>query len=334
MKGAQEGSRHARVLEQIEPFVGENLKQLLPIQEAWQPSDLLPDMTGEGWQEAVRDLRQQARGVPDEILVVLVGNAVTEEALPTYQTMLNRHPGVTDETGVSDNPWALWTRGWTAEENRHGEILSRYLYLSGRVNMRAFEVTTQHLIRNGFDPKTDNDPYRGLIYTSFQERATKISHGNTARLANQSGDPTLGKICALVTGDESRHEEAYKRFVGKLIEVDPAEVVQAFARIMENTVTMPARLMADGVVADLFNQFAQVAQRIGVYTLRDYAGIVEHLVGYWNIPSIRGLKAEAARAQDYLGGLAQRYNRLADRAQTRPDTSAKGPFSWIFNRPV
>jgi len=89
----------------------------------------------------------------DEILVVLVGDTVTEEALPSYQTMINRHAGLMDETGASNDPWARWTRGWTAEENRHGELLNRYLYLSGRVNMRAVEITTQHLIRNGFDPK-------------------------------------------------------------------------------------------------------------------------------------------------------------------------------------
>ena len=326
--------KHAEVIKSIEGFVEENLSLLKEVPDSWQPSDVLPDMVTESWHEGIRQLRDQSRGVPDEVLVVLVGNTVTEEALPAYQTMINRHPGVADQTGTADNPWARWTRGWTAEENRHGEILSRYLYLSGRVDMHAFEITTQHLIRNGFDPKTDNDPYKGLIYTSFQERATKVSHGNTARLANDSGDPTLGKICALVTGDESRHEEAYKRFVGKIMEVDPSEAVQAFAQIMKNTVTMPARLMADGVATDLFSQFSAVAQRIGVYTMRDYADIIEHLVVYWNIPSLSGLTGETARAQDYLGTLAQRYRKLAERAHTQAADAAPHPFSWIFNRSV
>ena len=325
---------HVDVVKSIEGFVEENLCLLREVEGSWQPSDILPDMTAEAWREDVQSLRDQAQGISDEILIVLVGNTVTEEALPTYQTMINRHPGVADETGTSDNSWARWTRGWTAEENRHGEILSRYLYLSGRIDMHAFEVTTQYLIRNGFDPRTDNDPYKGLIYTSFQERATKISHGNTALLANQSGDSTLGKICALVTGDESRHEEAYKRFVGKIMELDPSEAVLAFAQILKSTVTMPARLMADGVAADLFSQFAIVAQRIGIYTMRDYADIIEYLVAYWNIPSISGLTGKAAEAQDYLGGLAQRYKVLADKAEARLPQEPKVPFSWIFNRAV
>jgi len=326
--------KHADVIKNMEGFVEENLSLLKEIPDSWQPSDILPDMAAQGWHEGIQQLRDQARGVSDEVLIVLIGNTVTEEALPSYQTMINRHQGVADDTGSSGTPWARWSRGWTAEENRHGEILSRYLYLSGRVDMHAFEITTQHLIRNGFDPKTDNDPYKGLIYTSFQERATKISHGNTALLANQSGDPTLGKICALVTGDESRHEEAYKRFVGKIMEVDPSEAVLAFAQIMKNTVTMPARLMADGVAADLFGRFSAVAQRIGVYTMRDYADIIEHLVVYWNIPSLSGLMGEAARAQDYLGTLAQRYRALADKVDAQPADDVKRPFSWIFNRSV
>ena len=326
--------KHDDVVKGIEGFVEENLYLLKEVPEGWQPSDILPDMVAEGWREEIQQMRNQARGVPDEVLIVLIGNTVTEEALPSYQTMVNRHPGVGDDTGASDNPWARWTRGWTAEENRHGEILSRYLYLSGRVDMRAFEITTQHLICNGFDPKTGNDPYKGLIYTSFQERATKISHGNTARLANENGDPTLGKICALVTGDESRHEEAYKRFVGRIFEEDPSGAVLAFAQMMKNTVTMPARRMADGQATDLYGQFAVVAQRIGVYTIRDYAEIIDHLIDYWKIAGLSGLTGDAAKAQDYLGGLAQRYRGLADRAEESLLKQSKTPFRWIFNRSV
>ncbi len=40
--------------------------------------------------------------------------------------------------------------------------------------MKAVEVTIQHLVGSGMDPKTENNPYLGFVYTSFQERATKV----------------------------------------------------------------------------------------------------------------------------------------------------------------
>ena len=68
--------------------------------------------------EELAELRAAAACVPDDVLVCLVGNMVTEEALPTYQSMFNRTDGVGDDTGASAVPWARWIRGWTAEENR------------------------------------------------------------------------------------------------------------------------------------------------------------------------------------------------------------------------
>lgn len=51
------------------------------------------------------------------------------------------------------------------------------LYLPGLTwipIMQAIEYTIQRLIGSGMDPKTENNPYLGFIYTSFQERATKV----------------------------------------------------------------------------------------------------------------------------------------------------------------
>uniref|UniRef100_M8CK18 Acyl-(Acyl-carrier-protein) desaturase, chloroplastic n=1 Tax=Aegilops tauschii TaxID=37682 RepID=M8CK18_AEGTA len=140
------------------------------------------------FEHEVRELAARAAALPDEYFVVLVGDMVTEEALPTYQTMINTLDGVRDETGASACPWAVWTRAWTAEENRHGDVLNKYMYLSGRVDMRMVEKTVQYLIGSGMDPRTENNPYLGFVYTSFQERATAVSHGNTARLAKAHGD--------------------------------------------------------------------------------------------------------------------------------------------------
>lgn len=49
------------------------------------------------------------------------------------------------------------------------------------------------------------------MYTSFQERATKVSHGGTARMAKACGDDQLAQLCGLIAKDEGRHEAAYTR---------------------------------------------------------------------------------------------------------------------------
>lgn len=226
------------VITSLEPVVEGMLDKLLlkTGEKAWQPSDFVPDLTKEGWEDEVKEFRARAAELPDETLVVLVGDMVTEEALPTYQTLLNTFEGVEDPTGTSQSAWCKWTRGWTSEENRHGDLLNRYLYLTGRCDMRSIEVTIQHLITSGFNPKIKKDPYKGFIYTSFQERATKISHQNVARLANQAGDGNLAMICSKIAGDESRHEKAYQAIFKEILERDPEGALESFYELMTDQV--------------------------------------------------------------------------------------------------
>ncbi|OMO82588.1 Fatty acid desaturase, type 2 [Corchorus olitorius] len=323
------------IFKSLNDWAEKNLLVLLkPVESCWQPNDFLPAPESEGFYDQVKELRERCKELSDEYFVVLVGDMITEEALPTYQTMLNTLDGVRDETGASLTSWAIWTRAWTAEENRHGDLLNKYLYLSGRVDMKQIEKTIQYLIGSGMDPKTENNPYLGFIYTSFQERATFISHGNTARLAKEHGDLKLAQICGIIASDEKRHETAYTKIVEKLFEIDPDGTVLALADMMKKKISMPAHLMFDGQDDNLFEHYSAVAQRIGVYTAKDYADILEFLVGRWNIEKLTGLSGEGRSAQDFVCGLPARIRRLEERAQARAKQlqASSVPFSWIFDR--
>ncbi|KAK3233316.1 hypothetical protein CYMTET_56379 [Cymbomonas tetramitiformis] len=320
---------------------GELMGLLKPVEKCWQPQDYLPDPESPDFLDQVADLRKRSAGIPDDHLVTLVGDMITEEALPTYMTMLNTLDGVRDETGASQSPWAQWTRKWTAEENRHGDLMNKYLWMTGRVNMKAVEVTIQNLIGSGMDPKTENNPYLGFIYTSFQERATKISHGNTARFAKDHGDEMLGKVCGLIAADEGRHEIAYQRIVDELFLKDPEGTMIAFADMMRKQIVMPAHMMNDLEHFDktgrpLFDDFSTVAERCEVYTAKDYASIISHLIKRWDVENI-SVSGLAAKEQEYVCKLPPRITKLAERAQARKAKSAKvskTEFSWIFNREV
>ncbi len=185
------------------------------------------------------------------------------------------------------------------------------------------------------DPQTENNPYLGFVYTSFQERATFISHGNTARHAKNFGDAKLATVCGLIAADEKRHENAYSKIVEKLFELDPEGAMLAFADMMRKKISMPAHLMYDGQNEQLFDDYSLVAQRTGVYTARDYADIMEHLVNRWNVASVQGLSSEAQKAQEYVCSLPPRIRKLDERAQAKVKKGPKaGSFSWIFNREV
>lgn len=330
---AHPGSRsrpdHHAVIQAMAPAVEAHLTLLAPIERAWQPSDYLPDAADADWPDRVAGLQRDAAGLSDALLVVLVGDMVTEEALPGYAMALNTL--VRDDEGTDAGPWARWLRGWTAEENRHGDLLNAYLRLTGRVHMRAVEQTVQALIANGFSPRTGGDPYQLLVYTSFQERATRVSHGNVGRLASKEGDSTLARICGVIAGDESRHETFYTRMMGRVLDEDPEGGILAVRAMLRGRVAMPGRFMDDSQDPDLFDHFAVVAQRTRVYTAHDYAGIIDHLVRTWDIAG-RCVQGPAAQAQEDVCRQAERHHRLADRTAAALEQQPPVAFSWLSGR--
>lgn len=299
---------------------------LIPVEKIWQPSDLLPNSESENFFEEVKELREYAKELPYDFWVVLVGDTVTEEALPTYESWLMDVEGVNQKD--ADNGWGKWIRHWTGEENRHGDLLNKYLYLSGRVNMREVEITTHHLLNDGFDPGTDRDPYKNFVFTSFQELATYISHNRVGQLAKKYGDHKLSKICRLIAGDEMRHHHAYTEFVDRIFKVDPSEMMLAFHYMMKRKITMPANLIREsgGKMGDAFELFSDSAQRLGVYTAHDYIDIMKKLIDKWQIDKVTNLTDEAEKARDYLMKLPDRMTRIADRMVV---SSEPHIFKWV-----
>src|SRR5690554_2715680 len=208
------------VMQTIEKNVGDYMdKYLIPPEEIWQPTDLLPNFQDENYMDEVIQIREEAKELGYDFWVVLVGDMVTEEALPTYESWLMDMEGV-DQHGR--NSWSKWIRHWTGEENRHGDALNKYLYLSGRVNMREVEITTHHLINDGFEVVQALNQTGNLVNPGFQELATNISHRRVAQIARKKGNRMLFKMCNVIAGDEMRHHLAYREFVKIILEYDPS----------------------------------------------------------------------------------------------------------------
>jgi acyl-[acyl-carrier-protein] desaturase len=298
---------------------------LIPAEKIWQPSDMLPNSESETFFDEVKELREIAKDLPYDFWVVLVGDTITEEALPTYESWLMDVDGVDN---VERNGWSKWIRHWTSEENRHGDLLNKYLYLSGRVNMREIEITTQHLIADGFDIGTGRDPYKNFVYTSFQELATYISHNRVSQMAKKYGDAKLSKICKLIAGDEMRHHHAYSEFVSQIFKVDPSEMMLSFQYMMKQKIVMPALFLRESgeKIGTAFEEFSNSAQKIGVYTAADYVDILQKLVEKWEIDKISNLTDEAEKARDYLMKLPARMAKISERLVLPEETKI---FKWV-----
>jgi acyl-[acyl-carrier-protein] desaturase len=308
--------------QQIDSIIDEFLKK---IDDNWQPADFLPDSSNENFTKKIKELQAECKELPYDYLAVLVGDTITEEALPSYESWLLDVEGISK---AEPQGWSKWIRMWSAEENRHGDLLNKFLYLSGRINMRKMEISTPYLIADGFDNGAARDPYKNFVYTSFQELATNISHRRTATLAKKHGSNQLSQICGVIAADEARHAKAYKSFVTKIFEIDASEMMLAFEEMMRKRIAMPAHFLrqAGESIGKTFVHFSDAAQRLGVYTSLDYTHILESLIKEWNIANISSLTGKAEKARDYLMSLPERFRRISERSLKAP---VEYQFDWI-----
>ncbi|XVE65006.1 hypothetical protein DITRI_Ditri07aG0147100 [Diplodiscus trichospermus] len=104
----------------------EKLEIFNSVDKNQRPQYFLPTSESqEGFYEQVKELRERSKEIPDEYLVVLAGNIITEGALSQLTKQY---------------------------------CLTHLMELEMRLGCA----------------KLENNPYKGLIYTSYQERATLI----------------------------------------------------------------------------------------------------------------------------------------------------------------
>lgn len=301
-------------------------KFLISPEKIWQPTDFLPDSNSDKFFDQITELRELSKELPYDFWITLIGDTITEEALPSYESWIMEIEGVDQE---NRNGWSKWFRAWSAEENRHGDVLNKFLYLSGRINMREVEISTHYLIADGFDIGTSHDPYKNFVYTSFQELATYISHNRVSEIAKKYGAKGLARMCKIIAGDEMRHHLAYVEFVKRIFEVDPSEMMLAFQHMLKLKIVMPAHFLRESgePMGRAFEIFSDSAQRLGVYTSLDYVDIIRKLINLWNIDKIVNLNEEAEKARDYIMKLPDRLDRIAERIII-PTESPR--LKWVY----
>ena len=240
--------------------------------ELWFPSDLLGPQPDACPDEFIRKLRDQARGIPDPIRAALALNMLTEEGLPHFHRLLAVYLG-------DESHWRAWNNLWTAEEDRHGQVLHDYARDTRLFDQRKIEEMQFEYLRAGFHPEWDRDPYRVFAYTTVQERATQFSHGETGRIVGEY-EPRLAEVLSHVAKDEARHYAFYRTVFEEILQRDPDQALHSASFILP-AIDMP------GVTMPGFKELAEVIRRAGIYGPRDYLRIVQEQIRYWKIESLR-----------------------------------------------
>ncbi|PWQ89270.1 acyl-ACP desaturase, partial [Enterococcus faecium] len=115
-----------------------------------------------------------------------------------------------------DGPWGFWVNRWTAEETRHGIALRDYLIVTRNVDPVELEMLRVEQMTRGFSPGQNQQVeadlfaeslFDSVIYVTFQELATRVSHRNTGKACEE---PIADQLLQRVSADENLRKIFYR----------------------------------------------------------------------------------------------------------------------------
>jgi acyl-[acyl-carrier-protein] desaturase len=285
------------ILQELLPQIGSSLDRHVAATSEWMPHDFVPYEAGrnfvkEPWQPSDSEL-------PDVAQTALEINLLTEDNLPYYHLSLWRTFG-------EGEAWGEWVRRWTAEEGRHAIVLRDYLTVTRGVDPMLLEQGRMDQALRGWYPEfAELGPLDGVVFTTIQELATRISHRNTGAVTD---DETAEKLCARVATDENLHYVFYRDMAVSAIELDPNAMVEAMHRQITNF-AMPG----EGIPG--FREKAKAMARAGIYNLRIHHDQVLRpiLDKHWKLAELRGLSDEAERLREQIFAYVTRLDRVASK---------------------
>jgi acyl-[acyl-carrier-protein] desaturase len=291
------GVTDLQLFSELEPVVERLLNRHLSMSKEWNPHDYVPwsegakfhALDGQDWSPEQSRLSGLAR-------VAMMQNLLTEDNLPSYHREIAMNFSM-------DGPWGQWVNRWTAEENRHSIALRDYLVVTRAVDAVELEKRRVEQMTRGFSPGQNHqgDVFAeclldSVVYVSFQELATRVSHRNTGKASN---DPIAEQLMARVSADENLHMLFYRDVTAAGLDIAPNEAMKSVHRILRNF-KMP------GFAAPEFRRNAVIIAVGGVYDPRIHLNeVVMPLLKQWRIFEREDISGEAARMRDDLGELIE-----------------------------
>ena len=294
------------LLRALEPVAEKLINRHLSMTKDWNPHDYIPWSEGKNYYAlGGQDWDPDQAKLSDVARVAMVQNLLTEDNLPAYHREIAMNFSM-------DSAWGYWVNRWTAEENRHGISIRDYLVVTRNCDPVELEELRVEQMTRGFSPGQNaqgdlfaESLFDAVMYVSFQELATRVSHLNTGKLL---GDPVGYNVMAPVAFDENMHFMFYRDMVTACLEVDPSGTVIALEEVVREF-AMP------GLGIPGFDRHAQVIARAGIYDLASHHDRIVHPLVHntWRIAELTDLDDEAQRARDSLLKRVERLGRLSRR---------------------
>ena len=296
---------NVELLRQLEPVAEKLINRHLSNFKEWNPHDYVPwsdgkdyyALGGEAWHPEESKLSDVAQ-------VAIVQNLLTEDNLPSYHREIAMN-------FTMDGPWGFWVNRWTAEENRHSTALRDYLVVTRAVDPVELEKLRVEQMTRGFSPGQNQQGdlfaeslFDSVMYVSFQELATRVSHRNTGKVAN---DPIAEQLMARVSHDENLHMIFYRDVSAAGLDMAPNQAIKSVHRILRNF-KMP------GYTVPEFRRKAVIIAVGGVYDPRIHLNdVVMPVLKKWRIFEREDFSGEGARLRDDIGVLIQEIEEACDK---------------------
>lgn len=292
---------HVLALE-LEHVAERELSRHLSMARDWYPHEYVPwtiaenfdgPLGGRPWEVHEERFDEAAR-------TSLIVNLLTEDNLPSYHTAITLNVGV-------DGAWGEWLGRWTAEEGRHATAIRDLLLTMRAVDPRALEDARMGHMQAGFSAIAPG-LLAGLSYVSFQELATRVSHRNTGKSAD---DPIVEQLMARIALDENLHMLFYRNVMEAAFDVAPDQAMGAVDRSIREF-AMP------GHGIDGFGRKAVAIAVAGIYDLRLHRDeVLMPILRKWRVFERTDLGPAAERVRDELAAYLDDLEASAARFEER-----------------
>src|SRR5689334_2154524 len=292
-----QGLTDLQLLHELEPVVEQNINRHLSMRKDWNPHDYIPWSDGKNYYAlGGKDWDPEQSKLSEVAQVAMLTNLLTEDNLPSYHREIAMNFGM-------DGAWGQWVNRWTAEENRHGIALRDYLVVTRAIDPVALETLRLEQVTRGFSPGQNQQGdlfaeslFDSVIYVTFQELATRVSHRNTGKACNES---VADQLLQRVSADENLHMIFYRDVSAAGFDIAPNQAMHSLHKVLSNF-KMPGYTIPD------FRRKAVTIASGGVYDPRIHLDdVVMPVLKKWRIFERDDFTGEAARQRDELADLVK-----------------------------